>query len=173
MITLLVEENNPLSQTFYNSCINSIQFHQLTCSCGHSGCLVIHGYYERKVKSNNNSFTLIVCRVKCTECGKTHAILPSSIVPYCQISLTCCCQIIADAENDTNTCAVCNDNPDIDENNVASILRRFRKHWQQRLLSECIQVEPIRNLVLSCFAHFSAQFLQIRRTVNLLYIKTT
>ena len=173
MITLLVEENNHLSQSFYNSCINNIQFHQLTCSCGHSGCLIIHGYYKRKVKSSDGSFWLVVCRVKCTECGKTHAILPSSIVPYSQISLTCCCQIIADLEDGTNPCSVCNENPDIDENNVASVLRRFRKHWQQRLLSECIQMIPLRNLVLSCFTHFSAQFLKIRRTVNLLYPKTT
>jgi hypothetical protein len=99
MITLLVEENNPLSQSFYDYCINSLQFHQLTCSCGRSGCLNIHGYYQRKVKTHDGSFILTVCRVICSECGRTHAILPSSIVPYSQIPLACCCQIISDFNN--------------------------------------------------------------------------
>ena len=173
MITLLVEKNNPLSQNIYDSYINSIQFHQLTCSCGHSGCLTIHGYYMRKVKSGTGSFWLVVCRVKCSECGRTHAILPSSLVPYSQISLSCCCQIIASLEDGSNPCSVCDDNPDIDENNVGSVIRRFKKHWKQRLLSEQIQLAPIRSLVISCFTHFSAQFLQIRRAINLLFSKTT
>ena len=128
MITLLIDENNPLSQSFYDSCINGIRFHQLTCSCGRSGCLIIHGYYQRKVKSPGGSFRLTVCRVKCNDCGKTHAILPSSIVPYSQISPTCCCQIIADFEGGSNPLFVCDDNPDIDESNHLHVYQSYVGH---------------------------------------------
>lgn len=33
MITLFVEENNPLTPTFYDSFITDLQFHQLRCPC--------------------------------------------------------------------------------------------------------------------------------------------
>ena len=51
MITLFVEEYNPLTPSFYNQVINNLQFHMLTCPCGHSGCLSVHGYYYRYIKS--------------------------------------------------------------------------------------------------------------------------
>lgn len=173
MITFLVEENNPLSQNFYNSCINSLPFHQLTCSCGHSGCLNIHGYYKRKVKTREGSFMLSVCRVICSECGCTHALLPSSLVPYSQIPLVCCCQILSDYHHQKNVNTVCNDYPEVDENHVKSVIRRYLLHWRQRILSECIPLSPLRALITGCFAHYSAQFLQIHRTVNLIHLKTT
>ena len=51
MITLTVKDCNSFSQDYYDSMIASLQFHQLTCSCGHSGCLTIHAYYKRKVRT--------------------------------------------------------------------------------------------------------------------------
>ena len=173
MITFLAEENNPFSQSYYDSCINSIQFHQLSCSCGHSGCLHIHGYYKRKVKTTDGSFMLAVCRLKCSLCGKTHALLPSSLVPYSQIPLVCCCQIISSFHKSGNVNAVCRDYPDVDENNVKAIVRRYRKYWAERLLSFRLSFTPIRELVLSCFLHYSLQFMQIRRTANRIHRKTT
>ena len=173
MITFLVEENKPLSQNFYDSCINTIQFHQLSCSCGHSGCLSIHGYYKRRVKTHEGSFMLVVCRVRCSECGKTHALLPSSIVPYSQISLVCCCQIISAFIGSGSINSVCEDYPEVDENNVKSVILRYRKHWKERLLSWNIKLEPVRLLVLACFSHYSAQFMQIHRTVNRIHPKPT
>lgn len=173
MITFLVEENNPLSQSFYNSCINNLQFHQLSCSCGHSGCLNVHGYYKRKVKTHEGSFMLAVCRVKCSECGKTHAVLPSSIVPYSQIPLVCCCQVISSLNGGGNINSVCDDYPEVDENNVKSIIRRYRRHWKERLLSFRISLKPVRDLVTACFSHYSLQFMQIHRTVNQVHPKTT
>ena len=141
MITFLTVENNTLSQSFYNSCIARIQFHQLTCSCGHSGCLKIHGYYQRKVKTREGSFMLHVCRLICSECG------------------------------DVNS--ACTDFPEVDENNVKSIIHRFRRHWLERLRSFRIDLDPIRMLVLKCFSFYSMQFMQIHRTVNRLHPQTT
>ena len=173
MITFLDEENNTLSQKSYDLCIFNIQFHQLNCSCGHAGCLHIHGYYTRKVKATTESFRLKICRVKCSVCGKTHAILPSSIVPYSQLQLVCCCQIISDLNNGHNINSVCDCYVDVDENNVKSVIRRYTKYWKERLFSERISLAPIKSLILQCFLHYSMQFLQVHRTVNLLFAKTT
>ena len=71
MITITVPFDNPLNQKTYENLINTLQFHQLQCTCGHSGCLTIHGYYPRSLKENDSEITLSICRVKCSHCGKT------------------------------------------------------------------------------------------------------
>ena len=87
MITLFIKEINTLSPNFYNNYISNIQMHQLTCTCGHSACLKIHGYYKRFIKTNNGKLCFNICRVKCAFCNKTHALLLSSMVPYSQLPL--------------------------------------------------------------------------------------
>lgn len=82
--------------------LGSLQFHQLKCTCGHSACLSVHGYYHRTVRTSKGSFRLRICRVICSECGRTHAILPESIVPYDQISLEDQRVIVIAYENGTD-----------------------------------------------------------------------
>ena len=173
MITFFVENCNHLSQDFYDSFLNRLQFHRLKCSCGHSGCLTVHGYYKRKVKAHGGSFMLTVCRVICSECGKTHAILPSSIVPYSQLPLVCQCLIIAACRNGCDATTICEEYPDVDENNIKHVIRNYRRHWKERLLSVGISLLPATLLVRECFAHYSAQFMQIHRTVNTFFSNPT
>ena len=87
MITITVPFDNTLNQKTYENIINTLQFHQLQCTCGHSGCLTIHGYYTRSLKKDDSGISLSICRVRCSHCGRTHAILPSLLVPYSQVSL--------------------------------------------------------------------------------------
>jgi len=150
-----------------------LQLHRLTCTCGHSACLHIHGYYQRNIKIRGRILSLRICRVKCSECGRTHAILPSCIVPYSQISLEDQCSICIAYEDKTGTGAVLDGNPCIDENNVKTILRNYRSHWKQRLMSVSITLRDAIELVIRCFAEYSAQFMQIRKTRNILFFNTT
>ena len=87
MITIFVRENNPLTPNFYNNLIAQLQFHRLTCTCGHSGCLSVHGYYIRSLKVPAGKLFFRICRVICSCCHHTHALLPSFMVPYSQISM--------------------------------------------------------------------------------------
>lgn len=169
MITIGHELDNPFSQDFYDKVIESIQFHQLSCPCGHSSCLVRHGAYLRTVKVGNTQFRLRVCRVKCSHCGSTHAILLSCIVPYSQILLPDAVAILACQERRTGFSAFLDRHLSIDENNIKAILSRYRKHWQQRLLAHGICLLPLAGLVHRCFRSFSRQFLQIKTTPNLLF----
>lgn len=174
MITVTVQECNDFSQDYYNSIIYSLPFHQLTCSCGHSGCLTTHAYYKRKVKSTDGTvYTLKIVRVKCAECGTTHAILLSSIVPYSQIPFSVQHIIVDAIEKDQDIFAACTDSGSIDENNLKHIKRNYLRHWKQKLISERISLSPIKTLIESCFAFYSAQFMQIRATFNRLFFKPT
>lgn len=173
MITLSTDFCNPISQDSYDNLIAGIQFHQLPCTCGHSGCLKIHGYYTRGLKYENAILRLCICRVRCSVCGRTHSLIPSYLVPYSQISLPDQAEIISSVEFGTSATAVMARTPSIDENNVSCILRRYRRYWRQRLLSESIPITPLPLLVCRCFDAFQRQFLQIKCTPNLLFLKTT
>ena len=173
MITLSADFCNPISQAFYDNLIASLQFHRLSCSCGHCGCLTIHGYYSRKLKQGDSLICLSICRVRCCVCSRTHALLPSFIVPYSQISLPDQARIILASENNSSLDSVMEHTPSIDENNIYCVLRRYRRFWKQRLLAERIRLLPLRQLVTRCFAAFSRQFLQIKSTPNLLFSNTT
>ena len=151
----------------------SLQFHQLKCTCGHSACLSVHGYYYRTVRTSKGSFRLRICPLICSECGNPHALLPASIVPYDQIDLDDQRIIVVAYEAGTNRNRVCTPEGAIDENDVKAVIRRYRRRWRQMLLSESIRLSERIRLVRECFAHYSMQFMQIRQTPNTLFEATT
>ena len=123
MITLLVEENNPLTPDFYNYVLYNLQFHQLKCICGHSCCLSIHGYYYRYIKTDEGKVRFRICRVKCGQCGHTHAILLSSMVPYSQISFSDHQTIIMDFEAETPSNVTLSSALSFDESNFRLMMK--------------------------------------------------
>ncbi len=173
MIILFVEENNPLTPDFYNKIINSLQFHQLTCTCAHSGCLSVHSYYYRHIKASSDRLRFRICRVICKCCGHTHAVLLSSMVPHSQISLAEHVTIINNYEKSLSHDSVINDNPSIDEGCCRYIIKQYLKHWKQKLLSEHIFLNSLPDLTASCLSLFSCQFMQIKRLPNVLFLNTT
>ena len=172
MITLYVEENNPLTPVFYNSVLNNLQFHQLRCPCGHSGCLSIHGYYHRSIKTIDGKIRFRICRVKCALCGHTHAILLSSMVPYSQISFSDHRRMISNLVDGVKSRITLAHALSFDESNYRYVIRMYLRHWKQRLLSERIQVSD-GNLISHCFQCWKRQFMQIKCTPNILLLNTT
>lgn len=164
MLTVLVQDFNTFTQEFYNSVISELQLHQLECSCGHSGCLSFHGYYPRSVITPAGKRTLYICRVKCSECGHTHALLLSSMVPYSQIPSIVQQQIAIACEEGLDRSCICSSG--IDENNVKSIVRCYLRFWRERLRSAGISLKSLPDLIIACFSHYSLQLMQIRNTFN-------
>lgn len=173
MITIFVEDYNPITQTFYNNLIAGLQFHRLTCTCGHSGCLSVHGYYTRSLKIPIGKLSFRICRVICSCCHHTHALLPSFMVPYSQISMNEQIEVISSHETKEGWEKLLNRNPSIDESNCRYIIRSFLRHWRQRLLSEKIPLSDKTALCRDCFSAFARQFMQIHCTSNILFINTT
>lgn len=173
MITIFCSQFKVVSQEIYDSVIQALQLHQMTCSCGHTACLSVHGYYGRGIKNEDGTTVITVCRVKCSVCGHTHALLLSSMVPYSQIQASHQLRICDDYESHHDVCSICEDVIAIDENNVKYVLRNYRKHWREMLRSLRLSLSSFTDLVLSCFFNYSMQFMQIRRTANRLFHRTT
>lgn len=173
MITISTDFCNPISQDSYENLINSLQFHQLACTCGHYACLTIHGYYDRNIKVDDQSILLHICRVKCSHCNTTHALLPSFIVPYSQVSLPDQVDIISCYESSGNYSDVMERTPSIDENCFYSIIRRYKHHWLQRILSLKLSISTSLTFVRFCFLHYSRQFMQVKKTPNIFFLTPT
>lgn len=173
MITIFSPNCNNISQESYDETISTLEFCTLLCTCKHYGCLTKHAYYHRKIKTESGGCKLKICRVKCSVCGCTHALLLSCIVPYSQVSLAVHIAIAScedGAEKKTN---IMETNPDVDESCISYILHQYRRHWKQRLISEAILLSPITILIKKCFSSFKRNFMQIRGTSNIIYLKPT
>ena len=167
MITVIFEGCNDFSQDHYDSVVDNLQLHRIACTCGKKGCLIRHGHYVRSVKLSSLLVRLSIQRVLCTACLVSHAIFPSFLVPYSQVPLYEQQQILDCAENGRDPEYIMENNLLIDENNIKYIIRQFRKHWKQRLLSAALNI--LDDLTVSCLTVYSRQFMQIRRTRNKLY----
>lgn len=173
MITLKTEICNPISQTFYDNTVYSLDLNLVTCHCGHTGCLIWYGSYSRKVRLQDKFLSLRVARVYCNFCHHTHAILLDSIVPYSQIPLPLHAAIASSYDSHNGYHSILENESCIDENTVSSITQSYRKHWKERLLSFSIPMYPLSSLVRSCFSLFSRSFMQIKTTPNKLIFPPT
>ena len=144
--------------------MDGLQLFKTQCTCGKKGCLIRYGHYKRSVRLNSVLIRLSIQRVRCSECLVSHALIPSVLVPYSQIPLHDQQQILDCTEKGMVPEPVMQNNLLIDENNVKYIIRQFKRHWKQRLLSAVLGIMD--DLTVPCLAVYSRQFMQIHRTRN-------
>ena len=173
MITLFVSDFKHISQKVYDREISNLQLHHLMCpSCGHSACLSVHGYYLRSVHTSDGLLIIRILRVKCS-CGRTHAILLSSMVPYSRIPVEVQSRIAACESSSKAVIRTEIGFSDISEWTIRNIYRNFQRFWKEMLLSISQDLKYPAELVINSFKHFRRQFMQIHRGSNLLFLKTT
>ena len=165
MITLKVDKlNREISQKLYDEIIASVDIHLLECTCKRHN-MVVHGYYTRKLKTNNGNVELVILRVRCKDCGRTHAVLISFIVPYQSIEMSVQIKIITD--NDIEKIMY----PNIDELDIYRVKERFRLRYKSFMKSLNLTFED--DLVFLSFKYFKSNFMQIHKGVyNLILIST-
>ena len=167
MITLKVDKlNREISQKLYDEIIASVDIHLLECTCKRHN-MVVHGYYTRKLKTKSGNIELVILRVRCKDCGKTHAVLISFIVPYQSIEMSVQIKIIAN--NDIEKIMYCN--PSIDELDIYRVKERFRLRYKSFMKSLNLTFED--DLVFLSFKYFKSNFMQIHKGVDNLYTAST
>ena len=170
MITLYHSSDKGYSQKDYEKSISSCNLHHIPCSCKMKGHFIKHGYYNRSVKTSDGYIPLSILRVHCKHCGRTHAILPSFLVPYSRHLLSDHIKIARSNHRLESYQHIMDDNPYIEPSNITSIRKRFLKHWKERLTSILLSLKStITTIIQSCFLSFSRQFMQVRKGWNYLY----
>lgn len=165
MISLNAQNYNTFSKHFKNNSINnlindyyfqcsSINFSSFSCPhCNHKCTMICHGYYYRMIITNGIKYKIRILRVKCKECGRTHAVLPAFIIPYIQTSLNDAFIIINNYES-KNSSVISDD---------YRIIKSY-KRWIKRLLSIFLSFKnDITTLILSSIDKFKMFILQIHR----------
>ena len=166
MIIIHCDEVNEVSQENYDRLIKQIDLIQLECPhCNHTGTKV-HCYYDRPVKEKSGYFRLLVLRVQCQFCEKTHAILPETIVPYSSVPLEDTITIILSESSELNEDPL-QKNLFLDYSDVYRIRRNFKKFWKDRLLSFDLLIEN--QISQRCIEIFKRQFMQIHCTLCGIY----
>jgi hypothetical protein len=164
MITIPIEDCNSFSQKKYDDYVLGLQIHMMECKCGHCGSFILYGHYPRHLKILGLFLSLIIQRVRCSFCGRTHALIPSLVVPYSQIPREDQQEILELTEAGKSVNRVLDQNCQIDESHVRHIIRRFKHHWKERILSLGLSLHD--RLTEVCLSVYSLQFMQIHRTWN-------
>lgn len=162
MLTYQVDDFKSFSQKFYEECLSRIDFFSVQCTCRHKGCLKRHGFYKRNVKTDNGIVTLKILRVRCSECGKTHAVLLSSMVPFSQISVPDQFDIILGDDQ-----RVMDNNPDINESSCSHIRKSYRSFFSEFLKGENVPLSDIRQIISVCLSKLRRQFMQMKCSMKL------
>ena len=173
MITLSVSECNPISQKSYDELIEHLELTTVPCTCGCSGSLIRYGSYRRHVKAGGSVLCLRIQRVLCCNCGRSQALLLSSLVPYSQIPLADHVSVIAAYESGENPAAVLQTNPEMDDRTPFKLIRIYLAFWRERLRAERIPLLPLAALTSKCLSFFGKQFMQIKNTPNIFFSPPT
>ncbi len=151
-------------QTIYDLIVDDLQLVQIRCNeCNQCG-FVVHGYYDRRLKrclkNGESSARITILRIRCTHCGKTHAVLLSSMIPYSQLSVEDSISII-ELEHNCQINSFLDEHYWIETDDVFNTRKKFRHYWKERLLSSRLFLH-MENLTESCIEQFRLQFMQIR-----------
>ena len=168
MITFPLEDCNSFSQETYDKAVKGLQINMMECRCKQRGFLMLYGHYRRHLKLLCSDILLYIQRVICTHCGKTHALIPSLIVPYSQIPKKDQQDILILMEEKKRPAPVMERNTQIDESHVRHIIRRFRQYWKERL-SSMEHTTLHDSLTEPCLHTFRLQFMQIKKTFNIFF----
>jgi hypothetical protein len=171
MIQLFWHLDKPLTQNNYNNLIDTLNFYSLNCSsCDVLGDCTKHAYYKRNILTETGKIPFKILRVQCQHCNSTHALLPTAIVPYSQVTLDDQLEIINLFESGSTPHQIQPANPEIDTWIVIYIIKQYLAHWKQRLLAFSIPLTlSPHHLISSCFKHHQRQFMQIKRSPNALF----
>lgn len=173
MITLFCEnfnyQNEKEFENSYCRLIDNLNIPLIQCSCKNIGCLSIHAYYTRCIKTPFGKVKMRILRLICSICNRTHALLPSFIVPYSQISIDDQKDII---KNDTESALYKFGQLDINTLNI--IKSNYYNFYRAQLRVFNIDINLDNNALMSkCVSLLKKQFMQIHRGIIICFGQTT
>lgn len=124
--------------------------------CPDCGCdkLISYGTYDRYVVANGISASITIKRVMCKHCGKTHAIIPSFLIPHFQH--------LASFINSIIILAIVKKNKNKELEARFDLTRQLIRHWKLRFEEFKTRLLTYKNLSLKELLQepFSSDFLQ-------------
>ena len=188
MITLFFEStqlnrsNFKTYQAYYDELIEKLfnNRSELPSKCCPGETLKKHSKYLRHVRTHQSTAIekVYITRIICSGCGRTHALFPFDIVPYCQCGLKTAFSFIVNfEEGKTYKDALEGSGGVVDENDYYRAVKKYRSNWKQRIetINQKIKdfSENFQEACKRCIDTFKRQFLQIRDRFDYSFVLIT
>ncbi len=100
----MIITNNPykikLNQKIYDKIVCSINFDSISCdNCSHHHW-TRHSYYSRCIDYFFGKLKIIITRIICCHCGKTHAILIEGMIPFSSLNFSDIINVLSSHNSD-------------------------------------------------------------------------
>ena len=159
--------------TAFNKYVGSVNVEALVCPiCGAKHALSPFASYNRHLVTYDDNTAqdniIIISRYICSSCGRTHALLPSVIVPYMSFSFKFTVALIHDylAHKYHSVEAMC-EHYDIAISTFYRILKKFKEHKQiwlglleDKLILDLSFIQHLLNSAFDEIESFIIQFLK-------------
>lgn len=165
MLIVLTHMIANITVSYYSQITSSLDLMSLPCPSCHEHGMHVFAYYMRYVKNPGcaDKTKIRILRVRCIHCGATHAVLPSSIVPYSQITMKDTVAII-EAQSKEDAQMILDNNIHISAEDFRLTKLRFQNFWKSRILN--IKASLGNDSFFSeCISVFKMQFMQIPLTI--------
>lgn len=165
MFIVLINIIHQITQSDYDAILRSISLRETVCPhCGGTG-FHIYRKYRRLVKNGDypEKTVLFIQRVRCSHCGRTHAILPATIVPYSQTTMADTVRIIQ-AGSAEEAKEILDENLLLGEKDIYRTRLRYRSCWKERI-AEIEGAAGEGSFLAACIRKFRMHFMQIPPTL--------
>lgn len=139
----------------YEKLIINLEVKTIKCpDCG-SCDMERHGYYKRYIIISGVKYPIRILRIRCKECGKTHAVLPSFVVPYLHYPIEELYTMIIKVDNDEKL--------DLYDHEVRQIKKVYR-FWIERIKSILKWItDELEELIDLCRIKYTMCYMQIHQ----------
>ena len=154
MVSYKVSDFNPKLDDYEKIIIN-LEVKQLKCpNCG-SCDMERHGYYKRYIIINGIKYPIRILRIRCKECGKTHAVLPSFVVPYLHYPIEELSTMIIKLDN--------NEKLDLYDHEIRQV-KKIYKLWMKKIRSLEVRISDKLSELIKVFSStFKRCYMQIHQ----------
>ena len=83
----------------YYELIKQLDLSKVKCGCGKTGALIKYGKYVRSIIIDDEFYDISIQRVYCKKCKKTHALIPSFMIPFVKETLDYILDLISYSKN--------------------------------------------------------------------------
>lgn len=162
MYIVLMGQGEIISQREYNTYVSAISYETVPCQCGMQGGLYQHGSYRRQVKYGMGKYSILIHRLRCKYCQKTHAVLPAQLVPYSQLPVHEQISVIAALKKGKMVSDIC-DTLNVEEHDVYYLRKKYLEYWEKRIREKRIDMtQSTVDLVQECVGQMEKQFMQVK-----------
>ena len=164
LISVTIELLNNYYEIFLENEAFKMSLKTWACACGCTGGMYRNGKYPRAYASDGRIVNILIQRLRCRYCGRTHALIPAHLVPYSRKPAELQMQMILAVSNPEDRIKVMEMQPTLEERDFRQVRGNYAKTWERKIPLPELEshITAAAGLVRRCLRDFGMQFMQRR-----------